>query len=251
MKIAVINQKGGVGKTTVAVNLAYELTRLKRRVLLIDLDSQAHSTVIYLPNHSGLSIADALVRNGVDINPIIFTAKVRSEEVPNFSIVPSSLKLGIVAEAISQRNFRERILHNLLKKIESEYDYLLFDCPPTLGVISVNAIYTADKILIPTSYGRYALDGVGDLFATLCEIYEERRIDYRILRNSLDTRTTSTNSFVEEQLKTFQLLNTVIRKNESINQSQINGVPVSVFNPKSHGAIDFQKLAQEVNDGGW
>ena len=129
-----------------------------------------------------------------------------------------------------------------------EYDFIVLDCPPTLGVITVNAVFAADHILIPTSYGKYSLDGMADLFLSIREIKREHKFKYFILRNLFERRNSQTNKYIQLQLEEFQqnLLATVIRKNEAINQAQINSLPVKLFNPSSSGALDFNQLAEEM-----
>ncbi len=123
----------------------------------------------------------------------------------------------------------------------------MLDCPPNLGVITVNAIYTADLFLIPTTYGRYSLDGIADLFASIEEIREGEG-DCWILRNAFDSRNRATNTYIDEQLASVRqhVLRTIIRRSEAINQAQINGEPVLTFDPQGHGAEDFRALTQEV-----
>lgn len=251
MKIAVVNQKGGVGKTTVSVNLAYGLAQAGKKVLLADMDMQAHSSVIFcpeLPKTPAGTIAEALQDRSCDIRGLVRPAIVRSERVPNLSIIPSNIHLGVIAEHIAQRTYREKILHNHLKKIEDDFEYVIIDCPPAVGVVAVNALYTADIVLVPTNYSRYALDGIADLFQTIHEVKEGNEDCYLILRNAYDQRNTSTNAYIEEQLRPFsgRVLKTVIRKTEAINQAQIEGLPVAVFEPKSNGAADFHSLTNEI-----
>jgi chromosome partitioning protein len=161
MKIAILNQKGGVGKTTVSVNLAHGLARAWKRTLLIDLDPQAHSTVIFCPEiPKGATVKELFERRGADIRPLIRQAQLKGEEVENLFIVPSTIHLAVTAEQMISQHYREKRLDQTLNRVGGEYDYILLDCPPNLGVITVNAIYTADRILIPTTYGRYSLDGV-------------------------------------------------------------------------------------------
>lgn len=255
VKIAVVNQKGGVGKTTVSVNLAYGLSQIGKRVLLVDMDMQAHSSVIYspdLPSTPDGTIAEALRDRQCNIRSIVRPARVHGTELANLDLIPSNIHLGIVAEQIASRHYREKILHNQLKTLEQEYDYVVIDCPPAVGVVAVNALYTADLVLIPTNYSRYALDGIADLFHTIREVKEGNEECYLILRNAFDSRTSSTNAYIDEQLKPFstRILKTMIRKTESINQAQIEGVPVQVFDPKSNGATDFLTLTNEISHYG-
>jgi chromosome partitioning protein len=153
----------------------------------------------------------------------------------------------VTAERLIAQHYRERRLHAQLEKLNHGDEFILLDCPPNLGVITVNAIYTADRILIPTTYGRYSLDGIADLFASIEEIREGKR-DCWILCNAFDRRNRATNEYIEKQLESgrSQVLKSVIRKSEAINQAQISGEPVFTFDPKGHGSEDFQALTEEV-----
>jgi chromosome partitioning protein len=139
-------------------------------------------------------------------------------------------------------------LDKALAPVRGEYDFIVLDCPPNLGVITVNAIYTADRVLIPTTYGRYSLDGIADLFASIREIRENADSSYVILRNAFDARNRATNEYIEQQLEAVRanLLLTVVRKSEAINQAQISGEPVFSYDPKGHGSEDFAALTAEV-----
>lgn len=247
-KIVVINQKGGVGKSTISVNLAYGLAKKKYSTLLIDLDPQAHASCIYKKQVSKEDTTSNLfLDKNFNINNIIFNAEINSEKEENLFIIPSSIHLALVAEQILSSTYRESLLHKKLEKVDDEHEYIIIDCPPTLGVITINAIYTADLIIIPTNYGRYSLDGIADLFESIKEIKEGQDYNFKILRNLYEKRSSQTNSYIESQLKPFSnnLFNTIIRKNEAINQSQINGTPVQIFNPNSSGSKDFSQLVEE------
>ncbi|MGE3539332.1 MAG: ParA family protein [Candidatus Tectimicrobiota bacterium] len=248
MKIAILNQKGGVGKTTVAVNLAYGLALAGHSTLLIDLDPQAHSTVIFCDQVARTdSIKDVFERKNADIRAAIVPAMVHGTSVAHLDLVPSTIHLAVTAERMLTQHYRERRLHSQLDKLQDAYAFILMDCPPNLGVITVNAIYTADRILIPTTYGRYALDGIADLFTTIEDIRDDLGSCW-ILRNAFDSRTRATNDYIEKQLDNVRsyVLKTVIRKSEAINQAQISGEPVVTFDPKGYGAADFHALTEEV-----
>ncbi len=251
LTIAVINQKGGVGKTTVSVNLAYGLVAAGRQVLLIDMDMQAHASVIYCPalpvNQEKGTIGEALLDRDCDIRDLIRPAMVQGEPVYHLDIIPANIHLGLIAERIAARTYRERLLSACLAPIREEYDFILLDCPPAVGVISVNALHAADLILIPTNYGRYALDGIADLFATIDEV-KEGPGPFRILRNCFEARNRLTNAYVDSQLAPLasNVLATIIRKTEAINQAQIGGEPVLTFAPTSRGAADFHSLVNEL-----
>ena len=251
MKLIILNQKGGVGKSTVATNMAYGLALFGKRTLLVDLDSQAHSTVIFCPDLPKTNtVGELLSKKSFKIGDAIREAKIgdNEETVKNLSIIPANIHLAITAEQITTKIHREKLLHNHLKKIESDFDFIIIDCPPSVNVLTVNAIYTSDLIIIPTIYGRYSLDGIADLFQSIEDVKETSDFKYMILRNNRDSRNKLSNEFVEEQLAPFKknLLQTIIRRNEAINQAQMNTEPVMVFDPRSYGAEDFKKLTREI-----
>jgi chromosome partitioning protein len=249
VKLAILNQKGGVGKTTISINLAYGLAKQGKRTLLIDLDPQAHSSVIFCPKIlANETVREIFERRDVDLRPLIRPAEIHGAPVPDLFIVPSNIHLAVTAERMISQHYRERRLDKALAPVGSGYDFIVLDCPPNLSVIAVNAIYTADKVLIPTTYGRYSLDGIADLFASIREIRENADSSYVILRNAFDARNRATNEYIEQQLETVRpnLLSTVIRKSEAINQAQINGESVFSYDPKGHGTEDFVALTEEI-----
>jgi chromosome partitioning protein len=246
-KIAVINQKGGVGKSTIAVNLAYGMANTKKRTLLIDLDPQAHSCEIYKPNFEiNYTVKDLFTDSWLNITQAVVPAHIRENRVDCLDIIHSNILFAKVAEQISSRIHREKILANHFKRIS--YDYLIADCPPNLGAITVNAIYAADIILIPINYDKGALDGMADLLETIKEVKESQDFPYLIIRNLFDSRTKQTNAYIDSELEPFQklVLKTRIRKTEALNQSRIAGEPILIYDPQSNGSIDYKELITEL-----
>lgn len=248
--IAIINQKGGVGKSTIAVNLSYGLYKKGERVLVIDLDPQAHSSCIFSTElvSSDRTISTAFINKKVNINTLINKAVVNGITLEKLKLIPSNIKLATVIEQISSTVYRERILQNHLNSIINDFDYIILDCPPTLGILAVNAIYCANTILIPTNYGKYSLDGMADLLDAIQEIKEDHSYKFFILKNLYEKKNSQTNKYINEQLYALSehLLTTIIRKNEAINQAQISNVPVQVFNSSCKGAQDFSLLVEEI-----
>lgn len=245
-KIAIINQKGGVGKSTHSVNIAYELAVIGKKTLLCDLDPQAHSCAVYVPERVSCTIKDLFYDSKFDASQAVTQGIVADKPVSNLFVIASNIQFAKIAEQVSSRIHREKLLHNHLKKFD--YDYVLLDCPPNLGVITVNAIYTADLILIPVTYDKGALDGMADLIGTIKEVKECNDSPYLILRNEFDSRNKQTNVYIDSELQPFaeKVLKTKIRKTEAINQARIADEPVQVYDPQSNGSADYRALIAEL-----
>lgn len=247
--IAVINQKGGVGKSTITVNLSYGLSKKNYKTLVIDLDPQAHSSCIYAQHlQTEKSIGNAFLNKNLDIKNLISNAVINNQATKNLDIIISNIKLATLPDQINQTVYREKILLNHLNKIRNIYDYVILDCPPTLGVLAINAIFAADIIIIPTNFGRYALDGMGDLLDVIFEVKAGQKYKYFILRNLFEKKNSQTNKYIDNELQAVKenLLMTIINKTEAINQAQIKGVPVQEYDIQSKGSNDFTSLVMEI-----
>lgn len=251
--IAIINQKGGVGKTATACNLAYCFAQKNKRTLLADLDPSANATHIFTPETVALTIKDFLLSR--DLKPsAILQAFCADKAVDQLFILPSHISLALTEREIGNRPFRETFLSRKLNDplIAERFDYILIDCPPTLTTLTINAMFASDFFLIPVTYEKDALEGVADLFDTLGEIKEGHTYDLRILRNRYDARKKTANAFIAQKLHPFivenVVLDTIIRQDEVVNKSTMENQTVMSCSPKSSAAQDYLQLSNELED---
>jgi chromosome partitioning protein len=246
--IAVINQKGGTGKTTTTLNLGAALAYQGYRTLIVDLDPQGHTSIgIGIePDTSAKSMSDILTVPKMRITEVVIPSYILG-----LDIAPAHIHLARAAEQVYSRVFREAILANALKDID--YDFVLIDCPPSLGVLTTNALYACDFIAIPCQISRYSLDGLADLLTTV-ETVKSLTIEdlfqedlFRILLTMYDKRNSVTNEYILEQLKPYRdkTFATIIMKNEALNQAQIAQKAIFDYEPKSSGALDYLQLCLE------
>ncbi len=246
--VSIINQKGGTGKTTTTVNLGAALAYLGFTILLVDLDPQGHTTIgVGVDPDSFLeSMAEVMIVPKKPVSDITLPTY-----IPNLFLAPAHIHLAPVAEQVYSRIFREAILYQALQGLP--YDFILIDCPPSLGVLTINALYACDLIMIPCQISRYSLDGLADLLTTVEHVKALKPQDlfkgdlFRILLTMYDRRNRVTNHYVLEEIKPYwnKTFQTIIMKNEALNQSQIAQKAVFDYDPDSSGSMDYHNLAVE------
>lgn len=252
--IAIINQKGGTGKTTTAVNLAAGLAACGRSTLLVDLDPQAHATYglgVDLEGDKQIpTLADVLSEEHGNIAEIIV-----STPQENLKLAPSDIRLAKAAALMHTRNFREQVLARTLEPVKARFQYILIDCQPTLDVLSVNAIVAADKILIPTELSGYALRGFTDLLETILALKNNTPgFDYRILLTKVTGLAADRQEHAWSLLKPVadRILTTRIRRTEAIERSQMETddaeglIPVILQEKWNKGARDYRAAVKEI-----
>ncbi len=245
--IAIANQKGGVGKTTTAVNLSASLAAAERRTLLIDLDPQANSS-------SGLGIDPNALEQTV-YQVLLGTAPARSvcqaTPLSHLSLLPANPDLiGAEVELISALA-REGKLKSALKEIAAEYDYILIDCPPSLGLLTINALTAADRVLIPLQCEYYAMEGLTQLLNTVRLIQRElnpKLLLAGILLTMFDARNNLSRQVVEEMRKHFdgEVFETMIPRNVRLSEAPSHGLPALLYDIASRGAAAYLDLAREI-----
>ena len=245
MVFAVSNQKGGVGKTTSAINSAAGLAMLGKRVLLLDLDPQGNATSGMGVEKNKESIYDVLI-NRADIREAILPTRVAS-----LFLLPASTALsGATVEMVALKD-REQLLKNALAEIREEYDYILIDCPPSLDLLTVNAFTAADKVLVPIQCEFYALEGLGQLVNTIRLIQKRLNPDLAIdgvICTMYDSRTKLSEQVVQEVKRYFssRVYASYIPRNVRLAEAPSYGVPIQLFDNYCPGALAYKALCREI-----
>ena len=246
--IAIANQKGGVGKTTTAINLSACLAEQGKKVLVIDLDPQGNTT-------SGFGLDKDSLENTV-YQLMLDECTVREsmygvEEIENLKVIPSDVDLAGAEIELLGKNEREYILKNEVDYIKDDYDFIIIDCPPSLNMLTINALTTSDSVLVPIQCEYYALEGIAQLMHTI-DLVKERlnsklEID-GVVFTMYDSRTNLSSDVVDTVKENLQayVYKTIIPRNVRLAEAPSNGLPINLYDGKSAGAESYRNLAKEV-----
>lgn len=249
--IAITNQKGGVGKTTTSVNLGACLAYIGKKVLLVDIDPQGNAT-------SGVGIDKADVNQciyDVLVDDVEVSDIIKQTNVENLRVIPATIQLAGAEIELVPTISREVRLKRALEDVKDHYDYVIIDCPPSLGLLTINALTASDAVIIPVQCEYYALEGLSQLLNTVRLVQKHLNHDLQIegvLLTMLDARTNLGIQVIEEVKKYFQdkVYRTIIPRNIRLSEAPSHGEPIIIYDPKSRGAEVYLDLAKEVVTNG-
>ena len=245
--IAIANQKGGVGKTTTAINLSACLAEAGKKVLTIDMDPQGNTSSGLGVDKTGLesTIYELILDECTAQEAILHT------DIKNLDLVPSNENLAGAEIELLGINDKEYILKNAIDYVMDDYDFLIIDCPPSLNMLTINAMTTANTIIVPIQCEYYALEGLSQLMHTINLVQERLNPDHEmegVVFTMFDSRTNLSNQVVENVKENLDSMvyDTIIPRNIKLAEAPSHGMPINLYDPKSAGAESYRKLAQEV-----
>ncbi len=244
--IAISNEKGGVAKTTSTLSLGAALAELNHKVLLVDLDPQANLSLAL-----GLETGEAEITSAnILIENAALRTAIRKTDVDNLDLVPSNARIENVEQFLPMRSQYLSTLHNAFEAGSTNYDYILLDCPPALGAITLNALSAADLLIIPTQAEYFSAYALRNMMGSIRRVRQESnpRLAYRILVTLLDRRNRTHRNIFEQLQNTFGqgVFTTVIEVDTKLRESPIAGVPITQYKPSSRGSQQYRVLAQEL-----
>lgn len=245
--ISIANQKGGVGKTTSAINLAASLAAIEHSTLIIDIDPQSNTT-------SGLGIESKTVENSiyeVMVDGVKMSETICKTELEYLDLVPSHINLVGAEIEMVDRNQRERILAKAIEEVRDNYDFIIIDCPPSLGLLTINSLTSSDSVLIPVQCEYFALEGLGQLLNTIKIVRQHMNPELEIegvLLTMYDTRTRLSNQVADEVKRYFddRVFSSVISRNVRLAEAPSFGKPAILYDASSVGAKNYLSLAREI-----
>lgn len=250
--IAIANQKGGVGKTTTVVNLAASLGEAGKKVLVVDADAQGNTT-------SGLGLEKNSMKKtlyNVLLGEITASEAIQETIAVNVYIIPSNMNLsGAEIELVALEN-REYIMKECISGIKKDFDFILIDCPPSLGIVTINALAAADTVLVPVQCEYFALEGMEQLFHTIGLVQNRLNPDLEVegvAFTMYDSRTNLSLEVVDEVKKVLKsnMYSSIIPRNVRLGEAPSYGLPITIYDPKSKGAESYRELAEKVMDKEW